>query len=48
MYVNMVSSQVKEKHRLYSPMDNLPLGPERGGKKPSKEGVRLWRVGYRG
>ncbi len=24
MYVNMVSSQVKEKHRLFSPMDNLP------------------------
>jgi site-specific recombinase XerD len=44
MYVNMVSSQVKEKHRLYSPMDNLPLGPQRGGRKPMKEGVRLWRA----
>lgn len=44
MYVNMVSSQVKEKHRLYSPMDNLPLKSERGGKKPVRDGARLWRV----
>jgi len=44
IYVNMVSSQVKEKHRLYSPMDNLPLKSERGGKKPVREGARLWRV----
>ncbi len=44
MYVNMASSQVKEKHRLYSPMDNLPLQSERGGRKPVREGTRLWRV----
>ncbi len=44
MYVNMVSSQVKERHRLYSPMDNPPLKSERGGRKPVKEGARLWRV----
>ena len=44
IYVNMVSSQVKEKHRLYSPMDNLPLKSERGGKKAVREGARLWRV----
>ncbi len=44
MYVNMVSSQVKAKHRLYSPMDNLPLKSDRGGKKPVRDGARLWRV----
>lgn len=44
MYVNMVSSQVKEKHRLYSPMDNLPLQSDRQGAKPVREGAKLWRV----
>ena len=33
--------------RLYSPMDNLPLGAQRGGKKPAREGVKLWRAGSR-
>ncbi len=44
MYVNMVASQVKEKHRLFSPMDNMPMRSERSGKKPVREGSRLWRV----
>ena len=44
MYVNMVASQVKEKHRLFSPMDNMPLRGERSGKKPVREGSKLWRV----
>lgn len=44
MYVNMVASQVKERHRLFSPMDNMPLGSERAGRKPVRDGVRLWRV----
>jgi site-specific recombinase XerD len=44
MYVNMVASQVKEKHRLFSPMDNMPLPGGRGGRKPTAPGVRLWRV----
>jgi site-specific recombinase XerD len=44
MYVNMVASQVKEKHRLFSPMDNMPLRGERSGRKPVREGSRLWRV----
>jgi site-specific recombinase XerD len=44
LYVNMVSAQVKEKHRLYSPMDNMTMKNERAGKKPTREGVRLWRV----
>ena len=37
MYVNMVSSQVKERHRLFSPMDNLPLQTEREG-NPFRKG----------
>ena len=44
MYVNMVASQVKEKHRLFSPMDNMPMRSERSGKKPVGEGSRLWHV----
>ena len=44
IYVNMVSSQVKEKHRLYSPMDNMTMKNDRAGKKPVREGVRLWRI----
>ena len=44
MYVNMVASQVKERHRLFSPMDNMPLRSERSGRKPVREGSRLWRV----
>lgn len=44
MYVNMASPQLKEKHRLYSPMDNMQLRLERGGAKLSKDGAKLWRV----
>lgn len=44
MYVNMVASQVKERHRLFSPMDNMPLRGERVGRKPVRDGARLWRV----
>jgi site-specific recombinase XerD len=44
MYVSMVASQVKERHRLFSPVDNMPLGSERGGRKPKAPGVRLWRL----
>jgi len=44
MYVNMAASQVKEKHRLFSHMDNMPLRGERSGKKPVREGSKLWRV----
>jgi hypothetical protein len=40
----MVASQVKEKHRLFSPMDNMPMRSERSGKKPVRQGSRLWRV----
>ena len=42
--VNMVASQVKEKHRLFSPMDNMSLRGERSGKKPVRDGSKLWRV----
>jgi integrase/recombinase XerD len=44
MYVNMVDGQVKEKHRLYSPMDNLALKGERVGRKAARPGARLWVV----
>jgi hypothetical protein len=44
MYVNLVATQVKEKHRLFKPMDNMPLREERSGTKPVREGSRLWRV----
>jgi hypothetical protein len=44
MYVNMVASQVKEKHRLFSPMDNMPMRSERSERKPVREGSKLWRV----
>jgi site-specific recombinase XerD len=42
MYVNMVSSQVKDKHRLYSPMDNMNVDAERGGPKALTPGAKLW------
>ncbi len=42
MYVNMVTSQVKDKHRLYSPMDNMKIEAERGGTKVLIPGVKLW------
>jgi len=44
LYVNMVSGQVKEKHRLYSPMDNMTLKNDRAGKKPVRVGARLRRI----
>lgn len=44
MYVNMASPQLKEKHRLYSPMDNMQLRLDRGGAKRPKDGAKLWRV----
>jgi len=44
MYVNMVDGQVKERHRLFSPMDDLPLRSERAERKPSRSGRRLWAV----
>ncbi|MDI6858827.1 MAG: tyrosine-type recombinase/integrase [Dehalococcoidia bacterium] len=44
IYVNLVASQVKEKHRLFSPMDNMALPTERVGSKPVAPGTRLWRL----
>jgi hypothetical protein len=40
----MASGQVKEKHRLFSPMDNMELRADRRGMRQKKEGRLLWRV----
>lgn len=44
MYVNLASGQVKDKHRLFSPMDNIQLRLDRDGAKRSKDRAKLWRV----
>lgn len=43
-YINMLEGQVTEKHRRFSPMDNLELTEGRVAKKPAKPGKKLWAV----
>lgn len=43
-YVNLVQGQVKEKHRKYSPMDNLSLRADKPAAKALRAGKRLWAV----